>query len=110
MGDLELDKGDNIEDYYDASIQWEYWDLSSQSWEPYPRAINRSIEGMHEMGMSPRYMYRPGDKEAAGVEEREIVARNRAPRGVASNHIYYSHMIDHQIYSGCGRRIRRREV
>lgn len=104
--DLGLDPGELEEDYYDASKQWEYYDLWTKTWKPYPKDINRSIEDMHEMGMSPRYMYKPGNKDAEGFEERELTAN--PPSTVATNHVYYAHMIDHHIYTGCGRRIRRR--
>jgi len=104
--DLELEEGEREEQYYDASKVWEYYDLSTTSWKPYPKCINQSIEGMRSWG--PRYMYKPGDKSAEGLEERERTAN--PPPNVATNHVYYSHMIDHHIYHGCGRRIRRRVV
>jgi len=104
--DLELEEGEREEEYYDASKVWEYYDLSTTSWKPYPKCINQSIEGMRSWG--PRYMYKPGDKSAEGLEERERTAN--PPPNVATNHVYYSHMIDHHIYHGCGRRIRRRVV
>jgi hypothetical protein len=106
--DLGLDEGEKEEDYYDASKQWEYYDLKTQSWKPYPKLINQGIEGMKEMGMSPRYMYKPGDDDAMGLEEHEL--STRPPKEVATNHVYYCHNIDHHIYTGCGRRIRRRIV
>ena len=106
--DLGLDEGESEEEYYDASKQWEYYDLSTQSWKPYPKLINQGIEGMKEMGMSPRYMYKPGNDDAMGVEEREL--SSQPPDEVATNHVYYCHNIDHNIYTGCGRMIRRRVI
>lgn len=106
--DLELDEGESEEHYYDASKQWEYYDLRSQSWVPYPKRINQGIEGMFQMGMSPRFMYKPQNDDAMGKEEYEL--SSRPPREVATNHVYYCHNIDHSIYSGCGRRIRRRII
>ncbi|KAL7533987.1 hypothetical protein ACHAXR_005567 [Thalassiosira sp. AJA248-18] len=106
--ELELDEDEREEDYYDASICWEYYDLGTQKWTPYPKCTNRDIEGMREMGMSERYMYKPGNKDAEGMEERKMSAN--PPASVATNHVYYCHMIDHHIYTGCGRRIRRRVI
>lgn len=103
--DLGLDDDDNEEDYYDASKQWEYYDLSTLSWQPYPKLINQGIEGMHIMGMSKRFMYKPGNDNAMGAEEYELTSR--PPPDVATNHVYYCHNIDHSIYSGCGRMVRR---
>ena len=106
--DLELEEGEREEDYYDATKQWEYFDLSSRTWKPYPKVINRGIEGMHEMDMSPRYMYKPQDPDAEGMEQYEITPN--PPSTVSTNHVYYEHMIDHHVYTGAGRRIRRRVI
>mmetsp|Transcript_27705 Transcript_27705/g.62098 ORF Transcript_27705/g.62098 Transcript_27705/m.62098 type:complete len:350 (+) Transcript_27705:25-1074(+) len=106
--DLGLEDGEREEEYYDASKQWEYYDLRTKSWRAYPKKINQGIEGMHNLYMSPRYMYKPGPHfdDAVGKEEREL--STNPPQNVATNHVYYCHMIDHHIYTGCGRRIRRR--
>ena len=104
--DLELESDEEEEHYYDASKCWEYYDPGSMTWKAYPKCINQGLEGMHEMGMSPRYMYKPGNKDAEGMEEREL--STNPPSDVATNHAYYCHMIDHNVYTGCGRRMRRR--
>ena len=106
--ELNLEEGEREEEYYDASKQWEYYDLRTKSWRAYPKKINQGIERMHDLGMSPRYMYKPGPRfdDAEGMEEREL--STRPLRDVATNHVYYCHMIDHHIYTGSGRRIRRR--
>lgn len=108
--DLELEEGEREEDWYDATKCWEYYDLRTQSWRAYPKKVNRSLEGMRDFGMSPRYMYKPGPMfdDAEGLEEGEL--STDPPPDVATNHVYFCHMIDHHIYTGCGRRIRRRVV
>mmetsp|Transcript_8772 Transcript_8772/g.13015 ORF Transcript_8772/g.13015 Transcript_8772/m.13015 type:complete len:359 (-) Transcript_8772:912-1988(-) len=103
--DLDLEDGMNEEDYYDASIIWEWYDPGTMKWNPYPKHINRSLSGLQDLG-SPRYMYKPGNKDAEGNEEREQTMN--PPNNVATNHAYYSEMIDHHIYTGCGRMMRMR--
>ena len=104
----EVYDNDVDEDCYDDSVQWEYYDLRSQSWKPYPKLINEGIQGMFRMGMSPRYMYKPGNDDAMGKEEYDL--SSKPPNEVATNHVYYCHNIDHNIYTGCGRRIRRQPI
>jgi hypothetical protein len=105
--DLDLDDDVNEEDYYDASIIWEWYDPGTMKWNPYPKHINRSLSGLQDLG-SPRYMYKPGNKDAEGNEEREQTMN--PPNNVATNHAYYSEMIDHHIYTGCGRMMRMRQT
>jgi hypothetical protein len=105
--DLELDDDMNEEDYYNASIIWEWYDPGTMKWNPYPKRINQSLEDLRDLG-SPRYMYKPGNKDAEGMQERE--QSMNPPDNAATNHAYYSHMIDHHIYTGSGRRMRRRVV
>jgi len=105
--DLDLEDGMNEEDYYDASIIWEWYDPGTMKWNPYPKHINRSLSGLQDLG-SPRYMYKPGNKDAEGNEEREQTLN--PPNNVATNHAYYSEMIDHHIYTGCGRMMRMRQT
>ena len=101
------DLGDQ-EDDYDATNQWEYYDLKTESWKPYPKLINYGIQGILDLGMSPRYMYKLGNDDAMGNEEYGL--SSNPPDEVATNHVYYCHNIDHSIYTGCGRRIRRRKL
>lgn len=103
--DSDVDDDDDPEDYFDTTIIWEYFDANSRKWTRYPLKIERGIEGLRE-AESPRYMYKPGNKKACGKEER--TKSTNPPRDVATNHIYYSDMIDRQIYTGAGRRVRRR--
>eukprot|EP00574_Skeletonema_japonicum_P006967 CAMPEP_0201723600 /NCGR_PEP_ID=MMETSP0593-20130828/7600_1 /ASSEMBLY_ACC=CAM_ASM_000672 /TAXON_ID=267983 /ORGANISM="Skeletonema japonicum, Strain CCMP2506" /LENGTH=343 /DNA_ID=CAMNT_0048214729 /DNA_START=98 /DNA_END=1129 /DNA_ORIENTATION=- len=105
--DLGLDDDDNEEDYYDSSIIWEWYDPGAMKWNPYPKSINQALSNLQDLG-SPRYMYKPGDKSAEGMEEREQTMN--PPNDVATNHAYYSEMIDHHIYTGCGRMMRKRVV
>ena len=84
---------------------WEYYDSIQGTWFEYPKPIQWSIERLQELG-SPRYMYKPGDKKAEGREEREI--SRFPPLDVATQHVYYSDMIERHVYTGAGRRIRRR--
>ena len=112
--DLGLEEGESESGYYDSTKVWEYYDVATKSWVRYPKCIAQGLESMshpdHGMYMGPRYMFKPGDNDAEGLEEHEITAH--PPRGVATNHAYFSHqhMIDHQIYTGAGRKMRRRIV
>lgn len=112
--DLELDDDQDEGDYYNASIIWEWYDPGTMNWNQYPKSLNRSLEDLQDLG-SPRFMYKPGNREAEGQEEREQSIGNcsgpkNGLRNVATNHAYYCHMIDHHIYTGCARRMRRRVV
>jgi hypothetical protein len=42
--DLSSDEGEREEDYYYANKQWEYYDLQTQWWKPYPKLINQGID------------------------------------------------------------------
>ena len=105
--DLGLEDGEREEDYYDSSVVWEWYDPGKMKWNPYPKCINQGLSNLEDMG-SPRYMYKPGDKDAEGFEEREQT-RN-PPVDVATNHAYFCQMMDHNIYTGCGRMMRKRHV
>jgi hypothetical protein len=95
--DLGLDEGEN-------DIVWEYYDPGTMKWCAYPKSISRELEDIRMLG-SPRLLYKPGNDEAFGMEEEELSMN--PPEDVATNHAYFCHMIDHHIYSGCGRRMRR---
>eukprot|EP01083_Nonionella_stella_P290780 989393_1 len=97
--DSALEEDDDPADYYDTSVVWEYYDAATADWIGYPTRISRYIERLQESG-SPRYMYKPGNKNAEGKEERSLTTN--PPSFVSTNHIYYSDMIDRQIYTGAG--------
>lgn len=103
--DLGLGEGLNEEDYYDSSIIWEWYDCGTMKWNPYPKYVNESLSSLQNMG-SPRYMYKPGDKDAEGMVERK--QSMNPPNNVATNHAYYHEMLDHNIYTGCARMMRMR--
>ena len=97
-----IDNDTDDPDYYeDTGFIWEYYD---QNWVRFLAYIEDRFESMRDLG-SPRYMYKPGDKDLAGLEER--VKSTNPPKNGATNHVYFSDMIDRQIYTGAGRRVRR---
>eukprot|EP00804_Cyclotella_cryptica_P007121 CCRYP_014525-RA/>CCRYP_014525-RA protein AED:0.36 eAED:0.36 QI:0/-1/0/1/-1/1/1/0/320 len=101
MEDIELDKRS-------IGAYWEYYDISSRTWVAYPKRINWALETIRMKDISPRYVFRPGCPMAEGVEE---MPKTCNPPGDVSTHsICFSHMIDHQIYTGAGRKVRRREL
>jgi hypothetical protein len=92
----------------ESNACWEYYDIETKSWIAYPDELNAAIEDVYSQGTFARYAFRPGCPEAEGIEENPISC---APSPNVSTHsICFSHMIDHQIYTGAGRKIRRKEV
>jgi hypothetical protein len=87
---------------------WEYYDIERKSWLAYPCELNVAIEYVYSKGTFPRYTFRPGCPEADGIEENPITCV--PSRDVSTHSICFSHMIDHHIYTGAGRKIRRREL
>jgi hypothetical protein len=95
------------EDYnLDQVPKWEYDDgpPGQAVWRRYPPNIEESLESLLELG-SPKFMYRPGHPECGDMEEREI--SSRMPRGVSSNYVWFSDMIEREVYTGAGRSVRR---
>ena len=90
------------------NICWEYYDLETKTWKAYPVELNKSIEYVFSKGEFTRYLFRPGKPEAEGVEEDPITCVPSTD--VATHCICFSHMIDHQMYTGAGRKIRRKVV
>ena len=79
--------------YYDATKCWKYYDLATETWKAYPKRINQDLESMFDMrgmGAVP-LMYKPGNIDAKGVEEREL--NTRPPAKVATHHVYFVDMI-----------------
>lgn len=95
------------EDYdLDKVPKWEYDDgpAGEAVWRRYPPNIEESIESLLQSG-SPKYMYRPGHSECKGLSEREISPQ--MPSGVSTNYIWFSDMIEREVYTGAGRAVRR---
>lgn len=90
------------------NVCWEYYDLETKTWKAYPVELNKSIEYVFSKGEFTRYLFRPGKPEAEGVEEDPITCVPSTD--VATHCICFSHMIDHQMYTGAGRKIRRKVV
>lgn len=86
---------------------WEYYDIETKTWISYPDELNASIEDVYSQGTFARYAFRPGCSESEGIEENPITCT--PPNYVSTHSICFSHMIDHHIYTGAGRKIRRRE-
>ncbi|GFH52605.1 hypothetical protein CTEN210_09081 [Chaetoceros tenuissimus] len=105
--DLDSDEEEEIQEYI-----WEYYDVKSKEWKVYPKKVNYSLERLYDTYQTEptctRCMYKPGDEDAYGLEERKLSAN--PPDNVATHHAYFTHMIDHQIYTGAGRRMRRRKL
>lgn len=89
----------------ESNVCWEYYDIETKTWVAYPDELNVSIEDVYSQGTFARYVFRPGCQDAEGVEENPITCS--PPSNVSTHSICFSHMIDHQIYSGAGRKIRR---
>ena len=100
------EESDEDEEEENEEVIWEYnaGTRGHPDWRRYPRYINRSIEEMHQFG-GPRYMYEPGCRESEGNSEREM-SRNPPPM-VATNYVYYSAMLEYDIYKGAARVVRR---
>ena len=85
---------------------WEYYDIEAKAWIAYPDQLNWSIEYFYKEGDLKRYTFRPGCAEA--IDENPVTC---VPSTDVSTHsICFSHMIDHHIYTGAGRKIRRRDL
>jgi len=96
-----------VQDYdRDTHPVWEY-DAGGRGrpeWRRYPARIEQSLETMLELG-SPRFMYRPGKPDSDGMYEQNFSPL--APQHVATRYVYYSDMIEREVYTGAGRRVRR---
>jgi Ankyrin repeats (3 copies)/MYND finger len=99
----------DIEDGWDESHpKWEYNDAPPGSkqpeWKRYPPYIERTLELLFGTP-SPKYIYRPGHPECEGHTEYEFSAR--PPRDVATRFVWYTDMIERDIYTGASRAVRR---
>ena len=95
------------EDYdLDDTPVWEYDDgpPGEARWKRYPPNIECSIESLFDMG-APKYMYRPGKPDYEGKYEPQI--SRRMPEGVATCFVWFSDMIEREVYTGAGRAVRR---
>jgi hypothetical protein len=102
--------GEDFDPYcWDESIpKWEYNDASpgqTPIWTQYPPAVEASLESMLEDGFSPFYMYRPGHPDCAGKRERSM--SRHPPEEVATQFVWFSDMIERDVYKGSARAIRR---
>jgi len=101
------DPDDDISDLpdgnYNPAIVWEY--KRGDNWIPFKRRLAYQMEFMLCMG-GPNYMYRPGDREAAGKYETKL--SRVAPPGVATHHVIFKTMEEVEIYTGARRPVRRR--
>lgn len=89
-------------------VCWEYYDIETKSWIAYPFELNSAIEEVWSEGKFQRYVFKPGFPDAEGIEENPVTT---VPSNDVSTHsICFSTMIDHQIYTGAGRKMRRREI
>lgn len=100
---------DDDDDYYDRDEHpvWEYHSgrRGKMEWKRYPPFIEQEIESLLNLG-SPRYMYRPNDRDSSGMFESPPLPRT-APRGVSTRYVYYSVMMEFDIYTGAARAVRR---
>jgi hypothetical protein len=76
----------------------------SSRWQRYPPRMEEDLESLMQLG-SPQYMYKPNDPECTGMEERELTMR--PPSRVSTRHVYFSDMVERDVYTGAGRSVRR---
>ncbi|KAL3909061.1 MAG: hypothetical protein SGILL_008239 [Bacillariaceae sp.] len=97
-------------DCWDESLpKWEYNDAAPGEpavWKRYPPQIEANLESMREDGFSSVYMYRPGDPECEGTKEYNNLSA-RAPPGVATQYVWFTDMIERDVYNGTARAVRR---
>lgn len=101
---------DGHEDNYDRETH-PVWECDAggpgnPNWCRYPARIEASLEDMAVHSGSPRFMYRPGNKDADGMYEDDL--STRPPSNVATRYIYYCDlMLEREIYTGAARSVRR---
>ena len=91
----------------DTHAVWEYdaGGRGRSDWRRFPARIEEKLERMLEHG-NGRFMYRPGIPSSDGMYEENMSPR--APRNVATVYLYYCDMIEREVYTGAGRRLRRK--
>jgi ankyrin repeat protein len=86
---------------------WEYdaGPRGRPDWRRYPDDIEASLESLLNLG-APKYMYKPGDKEAEGMYES---TRSRHPAvHVATRHVSFDGLLtEREVYTGASRSVRR---
>jgi hypothetical protein len=86
---------------------WEYdaGPRGRPDWRRYPDDIEASLESLLDLG-APKYMYKPGDREAEGMYER---TRTRHPRAhIATRHVSFDGLLtEREVYTGASRSVRR---
>lgn len=90
----------------DTHVVWEYdaGRRGRSDWCRYPARIEEKLERMLQHG-DGRFMYRPGRPSSDGMHEQ--TRSPRAPESVATIYVYYCDMIEREVYTGAGRRVRR---
>jgi hypothetical protein len=86
---------------------WEYdaGPRGRPDWRRYPDDIEASLESLLDLG-APKYMYKPGNKKAAGIYES---TRTRHPGAhVATRHVSFDGLLtEREVYTGASRSVRR---
>jgi hypothetical protein len=86
---------------------WEYdaGPRGQPDWQRYPDDIEANLESLFNLG-APKYMYKPGDKEAEGMYES---TRTRHPAvHVATRHVSFDGLLtEREVYTGASRSVRR---
>jgi hypothetical protein len=100
--------GSDAEDYVRTShAVWEYdaGPRGRPDWRRYPDDIEANLESLLNLG-APKYMYKPGDKEADGMYE--STRKGPTPIHVATRHVSFDGLLtEREVYTGASRSVKR---